>query len=312
MRVVFLGTPDFAVGVLKHLVDSKHEVVAVIAQPDRAKDRKGNYIAVPVKVFAQQKNIPIYQFNKIKDVESIDIIKKIPCDIMVTAAYGQILNREILDIAPHGIVNVHASLLPKYRGASPVQSAILNGESHTGVTIMRTEEGLDTGNIISSTTVEIGKNENSETLLQRLSDIGGELLVDTLTKIENGQATEQKQDELLATKCRLLKKEDGKINWQESNDILHNKVRALISWPTAYTYFGEKTLKIFETEIVDSSENLVAGQIIDVNNKGIVVACGSGCLLIKSVQLEGKNKMSACDFARGYRIKTGDYLGNIS
>lgn len=308
MRVVFFGTPDFAVGVLRALCQSKHTVLAVVAQPDRAKDRKGNLLPVATKSYALEKGIDVFQFEKIKDAESIKILKSIDCDIMVTAAYGQILNREILDIAPRGIVNVHASLLPKYRGASPVQSSILNGDTETGVTIMRTEEGLDTGDIISYKKVQIGENENSVELLERLSEMGGELLVETLSKMEEQEIIEQKQDESQATKCRLLKKEDGLVEWKEPSAVIHNKVRALISWPTAYTHFGDKMLKIFETERIDDLQGN-PGEVISAGDDGIVVACGNGAIKIKLLQLEGKNRMKAGDFVRGYRIKSGDFFG---
>jgi len=311
MRVIFLGTPRFAVGVLEALKNSKHEVVAVIAQPDRAKDRKGNLLPVPTKVFAEENGIKVHQFSKIKDIESINILKSIDCDVMVTAAYGQILSREILDIPPFGVLNVHASLLPKYRGASPVQSALLNGDKVTGVTIMRTEEGLDTGDVISYSTVEIGQNDDCEYLLDKLSIEGGKLLVDTLTDMERGKVKFTPQDESLATKCRLLRKEDGLIDWGQANIILHNKVRALITWPTAYTYFANKTVKIFCTERIDAEFNKKPGEVIAIDDKGITVACKIGALIIKQLQLEGKNRMSAVEFARGYRVKTGDFFGDV-
>ncbi len=309
MKIVFLGTPDFAVGVLKKLIESDHRVVAVVAQPDRAKDRKGNLISVPVKAFALQNGIDVYQFDRIKDEGSVEALKSLDCDVFVTAAYGQILSREILDIPHYGVFNVHASLLPRYRGASPVQSALLNGDRETGVTIMRTEEGLDTGNIISYRKMEIGVNDNAEVLLATLSQVGGELAVETLYNMEKGLISEVKQDESMASKCRLLTKKDGQINWNSPNYVTHNQARALILWPTAYTSFSGKSLKIFVTELCEKRSGFEPGQVIEADDCGIIVACGEGGIRIKQLQIEGKNRMSAADFVRGYRIKRGDFFG---
>ncbi|MCH5163901.1 MAG: methionyl-tRNA formyltransferase [Clostridiales bacterium] len=304
MRIVFMGTPTFAAKVLAKLVDA-HEVVAVVSQPDRAKDRKGNAIFTPVKEFALSKNIPVFQYEKIK--LHVDELKAFCADIFVTAAYGQILSQEIIDIPRFGIVNVHASLLPKYRGSSPIQAAILNGDEETGVTIMQTEIGMDTGDILSARKVKIGGMNTGE-LSDALADVGGELLLETLSAIESGALKPQKQDNSLAVSCKKISKDAALLNWESSSQELYNTIRALNPNPVAYTLYKAERIKIYEAECVDCKGE--AGKILCADRKnGLVIACGEGALRIKKLQAPGKKIMSESEYLNGNKLAVGDYFG---
>ena len=307
MKIVFLGTPDFAVKPLEAILNSKHEVVAVVTQPDKPVGRKAIITECAVKSFAKSMGVKTLSYNKIR-VEGVNDLKALQPDIMVTCAYGQILSREILDIAPKGIINIHASLLPKYRGAAPIQWAVINGDEETGVTIMQTEEGVDTGDIISVKTTKISKTETAGELFDRLSILGAELIVETLDKLENGTATKTKQNEDLATHVKMLKKEDGLIDFTKSATEIVNLTRGLNPWPVAFTYLNGKTLKIYSCEEVEFSG--IAGEVLvcDVNN-GIIVACGKNAIKINELQLEGGKKMTARDFTVGRKIPVHERLG---
>ena len=304
MRIVFMGTPTFAVSVLSKLVDT-HEVVAVVSQPDRAKDRKGNAIFTPVKEFALSKNIPVFQYEKIKLHASE--LKAFGADIFVTAAYGQILSQELIDIPRFGIVNVHASLLPKYRGSSPIQAAIMNGDEETGVTIMQTEIGMDSGDILSARKVKIN-GMNAGELSEVLANVGGELLLETLRLIESGNIKPQKQDDSLAVSCRKISKEAALLNWESSSKDLYNLIRAFNPNPVAYTLYKAERLKIYEAEQTDLAGE--AGKILCADRKnGLVLACGEGALRIKKLQAPGKKIMSESEYLNGNKLAVGDYFG---
>lgn len=299
MRVVFFGTPEFAVPSLDALA-GRHEVVAVVSQPDRARDRKGNLLLTPVKAAAERLGIPVYQFASVKK-EGAEILRSLNADIFVTAGYGQILNEEILSIPPLGVINVHASLLPKYRGSSPIQWAIINGETVTGVSIMRTELGLDTGDVILADSIEIGENETAGELTARLKNLGAELLLKALTLIETGAAKYIPQNDAEATKCQMISRETGRIDWSKSAREINNLIRGLNPAPSAFSYLGGEYVKIFAAEIVEETSR---GKVGEVDGE-MRVACGSGSLKLLEVQPQNKRRMTAAQFAAGRKI-TGE------
>ena len=307
MRIVFLGTPDFAVKPLEAIINSRHEVLAVVTQPDKPVGRKGIITPCDVKVFAQSKGVKTLSYNKIR-LEGVEDLKALNPDIMVTCAYGQILSKEILEIAKHGVINIHASLLPKYRGSAPIQWAIINGEKQTGVTIMQTDVGVDTGDIIKAVSLDILETETAGELFDRLSELGAKTIVSVLDDIENGNITKTKQDEAKATHVGMLKKEDGKLDFNKSTLDIINLIRGLNPWPIAFTYLKGKTLKVYSASQVDGSGK--AGEVLfaDVKN-GLIVATGDGAIKINELQLEGSKKMTARDFLVGNKLEKGEVLG---
>lgn len=314
MKIVFFGTPDFACNVLESLINAGHEIVAVITGEDKKVGRKQILTPPAVKVFAQKFNIPVYQFHKIR-FDGVETLKSLNADIFVTCAYGQILSEEILNSAKFGTINVHFSLLPAYRGACPVQMALLNGETKTGITIMQTDVGIDTGDIILQKELEIEKADNSETLLNKLSLLGASLINEVLEKIENCTAKKIKQPEN-ASFCVKIKKEDGLINFNNPADKILNQLRAYYIWPNAYCFLDGKSLKIFDAEVVDFSlENEAnVGTIVCANKFGLVVLCGNNTFLkINNLQLEGGKRMHYKDFLNGNKSLLGKILnGNIA
>ena len=306
MRVVYLGTPSFAVLPLEKIIQAGYNVVAVISQPDRPVGRKMILTPTPVKECALKYNIPVLQFEKINEHQ--EEIKALNADVMVTCAYGQIISQQIIDIPPKGIFNIHASLLPKYRGASPIQSVILNGETETGVTIMKTALGMDSGDIVDIVKTQILPNETSGELFERLSPIGADLIVKVLKDIENNTITLTPQNEEDATFCKMIKKEDAQIDWSQSAQSILNKIRGYNPAPVAFTKLLGKQFKIFTAEMVDNVGQ--AGEVLycDKNN-GLVIGCVDKSLRLLSVQLEGGKRMDVKDFILGNRLKTGDFLG---
>lgn len=307
MKIIFMGTPDFAVPSLKAIAAKGYEIAAVICQPDRARDRKGNLIPVPVKTAATELGVPVFQFDKIR--EHCDVLRACGADIGVTAAFGQILTQEILDIPRFGVINVHASLLPKYRGSSPIQWAVINGESETGVTIMQTERGLDTGNILRSISVPIGAADTAGDMFDRLKEVGAQLLTEELAYIDkNGRHIGDKQKEEDATHCRLLTKEDGVIDWARDSLSVYNLIRGLNPWPVAFTALHGQTLKIYNARMEDGTG--ISGEIISESEDELVVACGKGAIAITRLQLPGKRIMSTKEFLRGHMVPRHTVLGN--
>lgn len=310
MKVVFLGTPDFAVPSLEALLKSNHQVLAVVCQPDRRVGREQKLTFPPVKEIALKHGVKVLQYEKIR-LEGVDDLKSLAPDIMVSCAFGQILSQDIIDIAPHGIINVHGSLLPKYRGAAPIQQSVIDGETETGVTIMQTEKEIDTGDILSVSKTPIGERETAGELFDRLSFIGANLLIETLDKIENGEIVPVKQDDSKATHVSMIKKEDGLIDWNDSARNIFNKIRGMNPWPVAFTKFNGKTLKIYASTIVDfdNSENYANGSVVlaDVNN-GFIVSTGNGYLRLDEIQLEGSKRLTAHDFLLGRKIAVGTIL----
>ena len=297
MRVVFLGTPDFGVNALKE-INKRHEVVAVITQPDRARDRGKEVKPCPIKVCASELGLPVLQYERISR-EGVEDLKSLAPDIMVTAAYGQILSDEVLAIAKHGIINIHASLLPKYRGAAPIQWAIINGEKKTGVTIMQTAHGVDTGDIILQEEIGIGAKETSAMLFERLSVLGAECVVKALELIESGKATFTKQDESKATKCRMFVKSDGKLNFIDSAENIINRVRAI----PCYFTIDSKQYKVFDVDKVDSNVG-VAGTVIE-GDKRLLIAVLDGTVEIKEIQAEGGKRMNTASYLLGHKFTVG-------
>ena len=302
MKVVFLGTPEFSVNVLNSIYNSSHEIVGVVTQPDRKVGRKGIITPCQVKVQAQNLNLPVFSFEKIS-AEGVELLKSLKADIFVTCAYGQILSQQILDIAPYGVINVHASLLPKYRGSAPIQWSIINGDKTTGVTIMQTALGVDSGDIILQEELSIDGNYVDE-LFSRLSTLGASLIVKALDLIESGKATYTKQDESKVVHVKMISKNDGLIDFSKSAINVVNLVKGLCTWPTAFTYYEGKMLKIYKATAIDGKGNV--GEVVDSNAKtGLLIGTSDGLVSVEEVQLEGGKKMPIKDFLLGKKIQVG-------
>lgn len=309
MNVIFMGTPDFSVPVLEGLIASKeHTVTAVVTQPDKARGRSGKLVFTPVKEVAVENDIPVYTPARVKDAEFVEQLRKIPCDVIVVVAFGQILSKEILDYPKFGCINVHASLLPRWRGAAPMQWAILEGDEKTGVTTMQMAEGLDTGDMLLKAETVIEKEDTAETIHDRLSEMGKDLLLETLEKVEKGEIVPQKQDDGLSCYAKMLKKDMGKIdmNWDAAK--VERYIRGMNSWPSAYTTFRGKTLKLWRANVLYENTGEKPGTVVDVLKNSFIVQTGDGCLELLEVQLEGKKRMDAGSFLRGVKIEKGDCL----
>ena len=302
MNIIYMGTPDFAVPALRRLYESRHTVSAVFTQPDKPQGRKMVLTPPDVKVCAEELGIPVYQPVSFKSEEPLEIIKKYNPDVIVVAAYGKLLPKAVLESAKHGCINIHGSLLPKYRGAAPIQQAVLNGDKVTGVTAMQMAEGLDTGDILTAIETEIGENETSGELFDRLSILGGDLIITTLDMLENGEIKPIKQDESKATHTSKIDKSLCPIDFTRSADEVHNKVRGLNPWPVATAELCGKRLKIYSTKICEKSGR--AGTII--STKPLIVACGSGSVEIIELQPEGKKRMTSAAFLAGHKLSIGD------
>lgn len=309
MKILFMGTPDFAVGILDAIVNSENEVTAVVTQPDRPRGRSGKLAASPVKEYATSHGLRVLQPLKIKEAGEVERLRGIDADIYVVAAFGQILSKEILDIPPYGCINVHASLLPRYRGAAPIQWAIADGRKYTGVTIQQMNEGVDTGDIISSAIVDIAEDETGGSLFERLMDEGATLIVKTLREIADGTAKHIPQDESEATYAKMLKKEMGLIDFSRQAKETERLIRAFTPWPGGYTYLNGKMLKIKECRVEEEQNPSPPGTVIGTSRDGIRVSCGKGVLVLTGIQPEGKKEMSAADFLLGNRIEEGTVLG---
>ena len=306
MRVIFLGTPDFAVLPLKAIFGIKDiEIVAVVCNKDKPFGRKQILTPPPVKVVAEEFDIPVLQYDKIR-VEGVDDIRKLQPDLMITCAFGQILSQEILDIPKLGVINIHASLLPKYRGASPIHYAILNGEKETGVTIMKTDIGIDTGDILLQKAISIGDNETCGELFDRLSELGAECVVQALEIIKSGKATFIKQDESKASYTKIIKKEQAKIDWNMPAETVVNQIRAFNPSPVAFTVFNGEPFKIYSAEVSDIKGD--AGVVLYSDGKLIVGAGENSVSLLKVCKAGGK-PMAVSDFLRGNKVEVGTKLG---
>lgn len=302
LRVVFMGTPEFAACSLRAVKEAGHEIAAVFTQPDKPKSRGMQLTASPVKKLAEGMGLPVYQPKTLRDGEAERIIREINPDIIVVVAYGKILPESILDVPSGGCVNVHASLLPKYRGAAPIQWAVLNGDSETGVTIMYMAPELDAGDIISQKKTAILPDETSGELFERLMVLGAGLLADTLEDIESGKATRTTQEESLVTYAPPLSKDMSPINWNKSAVQIKNQVRGLIPWPVAAAEIAGRSLKIFDVDTAPGAPGYDPGSIISSDKDGLLIACGDGAVLIKELQASGKKRMKASDYLRGNPI----------
>ena len=319
MRLIFLGTPAFAVATLEAVVKAGHEVAAVLTQPDRPRGRGQNAAAAsPVKQAAAALGLTVYQPERVRRPEAVEYLRGMGCDAMVVVGYGQIIPQVAIDLAPLGIINVHASLLPKYRGAGPIQWAIVRGETRTGVTTMRIDAGLDTGDMLLQAETGIGPEENAVELGERLAAMGADLLVETLEGLRSGRIVPQKQDDAQATLAPLLKKEDGAIDWREAAGAIHNRVRGMQPWPGAQTTFRGVPLHVWKTSKSATRGSRadqgvrptkVPGQFVSLRPP--VVVCGEGRLELLEVQLEGRKRISAGDFANGQRLTDNDMLGEL-
>lgn len=295
MKVVFLGTPDFAIPPLKALIEAGHEVVAVITQPDKPRGRGHKMMPCAVKKYALSQDLSVHSFKKIRKKAGVDFLKSLDFDVMVTAAFGQILTQEILDIPKHGCINVHASLLPKYRGPAPIQWAIINGETETGITTMKTERGVDTGDILLQEKTAITPNETAGELFDRLSEMGGDVLIKTLAKIEDGTIRPIPQDHDKATHFPMLKKEDGKIDFHKTAKEIKNLVRGVNPWPGAYVTLGTEVLKVWDVEVTHhKSEGRHPGTMACCDAKrGVIVNTVDYQIALKEIQFAGKRRMEA-------------------
>lgn len=308
MKVVFMGTPDFAVPVLEALIKN-HNVVAVVSQPDKPKGRGKKLQPTPVKAVAEANNIPVYQPERIKDDEFIDFLETIEADIYVVVAYGQLLSQRILDIPKYGCVNVHGSLLPKYRGAAPIQWSIINGEEKTGVTIMYMVRKCDAGDMILKREIEIDPEDTYETLHDKMAPVGAEALIDALNLIEKGEVKAEKQDNSLSCYASMITKDMGIIDWSKSSKEIKNKIRGFNPVPAAYTKYDDDVLKIFKADIVEGYENGEIGEILVVDKKhGFTVKTGDGAIMITEIQAKGGKRMNCADYMRGHQIEVGKIL----
>lgn len=320
MKILFMGTPDYAVGALEALIKAGHQVTAVVTQPDKPKGRGGKMQMTPVKECALNYGVPVFQPVKIKTPEAVETLRGFQADMFVVAAFGQILSEEILQMPKYGCINIHASLLPKYRGAGPIQWAVLNGEKETGITIMKMDKGIDTGDILMQSVVPIDAKETGDSLYDKLTREGARLIVDALPKIEAGTVIARKQNEEDSSYAKMLRKSMGEIDWKKDAAQIERMVRGLNAWPGTYTFYRGKTLKIWESDVCgDKTETggktetektpAVPGMITAVEKDAFYVCTGEGTLKVLEIQLEGKRRMQVKDFLLGCKMLVGEVLG---
>lgn len=307
MRVIFMGTPEFSVPTLEQLI-KHHEVIAAVTQPDKPKGRGKAMAFPPVKETALAHGIPVYQPEKVREESFVDTLRQLDPDVIVVVAFGQILPESILNLPQYGCINVHASLLPKYRGAAPMQWAIIDGEKETGVTTMFMAKGLDTGDMLDKEAVSIEAKETGESLHDKLSEVGGRLILKTLEKLETGKAVRIPQDDSLSCYAKMLTKDLGKISWQEDAAKIERLIRGLNSWPSAFTSLQGKTLKVWDADVVDKDSGLKPGTVVETDKASFTVQTGSKMLKIKEVQLQGKKRMPVQAFLLGYSVTPGTEL----
>ena len=302
MNVIFMGTPGFAVPTLEKLHESRHNLVLVVTQPDKPSGRGKKLKKSEVKETAEKLGLKIFQPDKIKKQENIDLLKSYNPDVIVVVAYGQILNKEILTLPKYGCINVHASLLPKLRGAAPLNWAIINGETKTGITTMQMDVGLDTGDMLLKSEVEIDENINVGELHDILMHKGAELLIETLDKLEKNELTPKKQDDSLSSYAPILNNENRKINWNLPAKSIHNLIRGLSPWPAAYFTLDEKTVKVYSSSYINNDSDYEPGYVIKANNEGIFVKAKDGIVILKEIQMPGKKKMPVEAYLRGNKF----------
>lgn len=308
MRIIFMGTPDFSVGTLEALVEAGHDVCLVVTQPDKPKGRGKEMQFTPVKEAAVKHGIPVFQPRRVREPECVEELRKYNADVCVVIAFGQILPKEILELTPYGCMNVHASLLPAYRGAAPIQWALISGEKVTGITTMQMDEGLDTGDMLLKVEVPITNEDTGETLHDKMAEAGAKLAVETLAQMEKGLLKPEKQGETTTPYAKMLKKEMGNIDWTKPADEIERLVRGMNSWPSAYTKWENKVMKIWRAAVEEKDTQAAVGTIVEVTKDSFSVQTGKGLLVVKELQIPGKKRMDAGAFLRGYQIAEGTVL----
>ncbi|MDF2541783.1 MAG: fmt [Herbinix sp.] len=311
MKILYMGTPELAANILQRLIESEHEIIGVVTQPDKEKGRGKNVSCSPVKEVALQNEIPIYQPVKVREAGFVQMVREMAPEAIVVAAFGQILSKDLLEISPYGCINVHASLLPKYRGAAPIQYAVINGEKETGITIMYMDVTIDSGDIILQSKISLDPEETGGSLYDKLTCLGADLLLEALKKIEDGSAIRTPQDHAQATFVKTIDKTMGNINFTMPAEQIERLIRGLNPWPSAYTMLEGKTLKLWKATVEPTSANYSPGEIIEVRKDSFVVMTGDGALVIWELQLEGKKRMTTDAFLRGYTLKAGTLLGAV-
>ena len=311
MKIVFMGTPDYAAEALRALIRAGHEITAVVTQPDKPKGRSGEPVPSPVKVCASEHGIPVMQPKRIRTPEATEELRKYPADVYVVAAFGQILTQEILDMPPYGCLNIHASLLPKYRGASPIQHVIIEGEEKTGITVMQMDAGIDTGDMLYKKEIPIGAEDNYETLHDKLTILGGEAIVEAIELLEQGKLVPEKQEDSDSCYAPKIAKEMGRIEFSKSAAEIDRLIRGMTPWPSAYTGYQGKQLKIWKAVPLETYDNKgrPGGEILEVSKNSVIVAAGKGAVEILELQLEGKKRMTTHDFLLGVKMLPGEMLG---
>lgn len=310
MRIIFMGTPDFSVGTLEALIAAGHEVCLVVTQPDKPKGRGKEMQFTPVKEVARKHGIPVFQPVKVREPQCVEELKKYKAEGMVVVAFGQILPKEILDMTPYGCINVHASLLPAYRGAAPIQWAVIRGEKVSGVTTMQMDEGLDTGDMLLKTEVPLTEEETGESLHDKLAQAGAKLCVETLKALEDGTIQRTPQGETTTPYAKMLDKKMGDIDWKEPADVIERLVRGLNSWPSAYTQWGKKVVKIWKAKaLLEETTSALPGTVTEVTKEYFSVQTGQGILKIYELQIPGKKRMETSAFLRGYTLAEGTRFG---
>lgn len=304
-----MGTPDFAVRALETLIEAGHEVVLAVTQPDKPKGRGKAVQFSPVKTAALAHGIEIYQPRRIREPECVEHLKNYEADIFIVAAFGQILSAEILEMPKYGCVNIHASLLPKYRGASPIQWAVINGEKTAGVTTMQMDAGIDTGDILEKTELPLADDETGGSLFDKLAEAGAKLCVQTIARIQDGTVTRTRQDEAQATHVGMITKQMGNIDWTKPAIQIERLIRGLDPWPSAFTRLNGKTLKIWKAAVLEGGDSGQAGQVVSADQRQLIIQTGEGRLSLLEVQLEGKKRMAADAFLRGCQVQAGQHLG---
>jgi len=306
MKIIFMGTPDFAAGALEALLEAGHEVTAVVTQPDKPKGRSKELQFPPVKETALKYNIPVLQPVRIKRPEEIENLKQYDADVYVVAAFGQILSQEILDMPKYGCLNIHASLLPKYRGASPIQHVIIEGEEETGITIMQMDAGIDTGDMLYKKSIAIEEDDTYETLHDKLKVLGGEAIVEALELLETGALIPEPQDHSQSSHVTMIAKEMGNIDFTKTAWEIDRLVRGLNPWPSAFTFYKGKQMKVWKVKPQEWNGETEPGTVLEVTKNDIKVACKKGAISILELQLEGKKRMTAHDFLLGVKVQAGD------
>ena len=309
MRIVFMGTPDFSVPALKALVEAGHQVIAVVTQPDKPKGRGKEVQMTPVKIQAMEYGIPVYQPAKVREASFVEVLKGLEADAYVVIAFGQILPKAVLELPKYGCINIHASLLPKYRGAAPIQWCVIDGERETGITTMMMDVGLDTGDMLEKAVIPIEEKETGGSLHDKLSMAGGDLILSTLKKLEEGTLVRTPQTDEGTCYAKMLTKSLGDIDWNQGAVSIERLIRGLNPWPSAYTHLDGKTLKIWACDVLPQSASKgESGEILEVTKDAIHVQTGDGILVLREIQLAGKARMDAGAFLRGYKVVPGTVL----